>query len=341
MQNNQIATTAATQFQLGLDDLNAKRYDLARTRFEYVIKLDPSFPGAQQKLTQTLLELSATEVPPTSTPTATLTPTPDMRGEQELFNQIKQYLVDKNWDGAIQASETLRTKNLAYHTVDVDGMYYIALRYRGVDRILRLGDLEGGMYDLALVQRFGPLDRDADNYRLYARYYAVGASFWEVDWEKAMTYFGQVAPFLPMLRDASMITAIDRYRLATINFAAKVAKDGDYCKVEKILNGVLTNNYKNATAEPLATQAYNECHPATETPTPTKLVTGTPTVTLTRSTTGTVTQAAKTATPTPPAGSTTPGASATGAPPATATKGATAGTPPSATNTPLPPTVKP
>ncbi len=282
LQSSQVAMTAATHFQIGLNNLNDEQYELARVHFEYVIKLDPNFPGVREKLAQTLVEMSRTEVP-TATATVTLTPTPDMRGEQDLFDQIQKNLVDKNWDAAIRASETLRTKNLTYRTVDVDGMYYIALRYRGVDRILRLGDLEGGMYDLALVQRFGPLDRDADSYRLFARYYAVGASFWEVDWEKSVYYFGQVVPFLPMLRDASGIAAIDRYRTAAISYAAQLINADDYCKAEKILSEVLANNYKNATAEPLLEKASQECHPATETPQPTQAASATPTITVTRS----------------------------------------------------------
>lgn len=336
LQSSQVAMTAATQFQLGLNDLNGERYDLARTRFEYVIKLDPNFPGVQQKLAQTLVEMSRTEVP-TATATVTLTPTPDMRGEQDLFDQIQQNMVDKKWDAAISASETLRTKNLTYRTVDVDGMYYIALRYRGVDRILRLGDLEGGMYDLALVQRFGPLDRDADSYRLFARYYAVGASFWEVDWEKSVYYFGQVVPFLPMLRDASGIGAIDRYRQASISYAAQLINADDFCKAEKILSEALANNYKNATAEPLATRAFNECHPATETPQPTQAASVTPTITMTRLTLAATTQAAKTATPTPTAATTATIAPTAGPTVAATTPptGATA-TVPAPSNTPVP-----
>ena len=330
-QSSQVAMTAATQFQLGLDDLNGERYDLARTRFEYVIKLDPNFPGIQEKLAQTMIEMSRTEVP-TETPTPTLTPTPDMRGEQELFTQIQQNLVAKHWDAAIQASETLRSKNLTYHTVDVDGMYYIALRYRGVDRILRLGDLEGGMYDLALVQRFGPLDRDADNYRLYARYYAIGASFWEVDWLKSISYFEQVAPFLPMLRDASGIAAVDRYRLASIGYAAQLMKDNDFCKADKILSGVLVNNYKNSIAEPLATRAFNECHPPTNTPQPSETATITPTITPTH-----LTPAAKTATPALPAVSATPALPAVSATPALPAVSATPAPPAPATATHTPP----
>ena len=180
---------AATQFQLGLDDMTNGRYEMARGRFEYVIGLDPTFPGVKEKLTEVMIALLPTTIPTaTLTPTPAYTPTPDTRGEQEMFKQIQKNLADKKWDEAIVTIESLRTKNLSYETVAVDGLYYIALRNRGVDKILSLGDLEGGMYDLALAARFGPLDRDAESYQVWARYYVTGASFWEVDWEKATYY---------------------------------------------------------------------------------------------------------------------------------------------------------
>ena len=325
-QSSQVAAAAATQFQLGLDDMANGRYVMARGRFEYVINLDPNFPGAVEKLTEVMIALVPTTVPTaTLTPTPAFTPTPDTRGEQEMFTQIQQNMVDKNWDAAIASIESLRTKNLGYETVAVDGLYYIALRYRGVDKILRLGDLEGGMYDLALTARFGPLDRDAESYQVWARYYVTGASFWEVDWEKATYYFGLVAPYLPNLRDLSNIFAIDRYRQAATHYAQKLLDDDEGCKADEILNNLISNNYKNATTEPLATAANRKCHPPTETPKPAE-PTATPTETPTPSLTPTLgpTDQTPLATETntkAPAGTTAPTVPA-----------------PAASNTPIPPT---
>jgi hypothetical protein len=49
----------------------------------------------------------------------------------------------------------------------------------------------GRIYDLALAERFGPLDSDALSYRELACMY--GSSFWEAYPEQAVYYFGQVA----------------------------------------------------------------------------------------------------------------------------------------------------
>ncbi len=335
LESSQVAAAAATQFQLGLDDMNNGRYEMARGRFEYVISLDASFPGVKEKLTEVMMALVPTTIPTaTLTPTPAYTPTPDTRGEQEMFKQIQQNLADKKWDDAIATIESLRTKNLGYETVAVDGLYYIALRNRGVDKILSLGDLEGGMYDLALTARFGPLDRDAESYQVWARYYVTGASFWEVDWEKATYYFGLVAPYLPNLRDSSNIFAIDRYRQAAIHYAQDLMDSGDGCKASDLLKTVLANKYKNATAEPLATQADRKCHPPTKTPTPVQS-SATPTETPTVSETPTLGPTDLTPQPT---NTTAPAATAAPTTPPAATATSTTAPAPTAANTAVPPT---
>ena len=88
--SSQVAAAAATQFQLGLDDMANGRYEMARGRFEYVIGLDSSFPGVKEKLTEVMIALLPTTIPTaTLTPTPVFTPTPDTRGEQEMFKQMK------------------------------------------------------------------------------------------------------------------------------------------------------------------------------------------------------------------------------------------------------------
>ena len=211
-QAGQVALQAATQFQMGVQNQTDGLLDLAQQRFEYVISLDPNFPGAQQKLAEVLMARQITIIP-TEVPTPTLTPTPDMRGEQDLFAQIVQFLKDSKWTSAITAINTLRAKNLSYRTVDVDGLYYIALRGEGLVKISN-GDLEGGIYDMTLVERFGPLDNFAAGLRTWARLYLNGASFWDVDWEKVLNYFTDIYAAVPNLRDGSGITAAERYRIA-------------------------------------------------------------------------------------------------------------------------------
>lgn len=216
------------QFQLGMQDLQAHRYDLARQRFEYVINLDPNYPGVTDKLAEALMFINTTATP-TVAPTPTLTPTPDMRGVEELFTQAQQDLANSEWDKAINTLLALRKADQNYQAVWVDDMLYVSFRNRGRDKILKNGDLEGGIYDLTLAEQFGPLDTDSKSYLTWARLYITGASFWELDWAQAVYYFGQVAPALPNLRDGSNWSATERYRQALAGYGGSLADGGDWC----------------------------------------------------------------------------------------------------------------
>ena len=228
----QVAQQVSEQYQLGLEDLEAKRYELARQRFEYVIRLDPNYPGVTEQLALVLLEINTTATP-TQVPTPTLTPTPDMRSVDELFSQSQILLADGKWTEAIETLLKLRKNEPDYQTIKVDSMLYVALRNRGVDRILREGDLEGGTYDLALAEKFGPLDVEASNMRIWADLYKTGASFWGLDWGQSAYYFGQIIVVAPNLRDNTNMTAGERFRIATIKYGDVLAANKEWCLAQE------------------------------------------------------------------------------------------------------------
>jgi len=227
-ETEQLAIRVEEQYQLGLQDLEAGRFDLARQRFEYVIQLNPNYPGVTDKLAEVIMRLNSTATP-TIAPTPTVTPTPDLRGVEELFQQAQTDLANYNWSAAIDTLLALRKADINYRAVWVDDMLYVSFRNRGTDKILKEGDLEGGIYDLTLAEQFGPLDADASGYQTWARLYITGASFWELDWSQAVYYFAQVAPALPNLRDGSGWTATERYRLALIGYGGQLADAEEWC----------------------------------------------------------------------------------------------------------------
>ena len=271
---SQIALITTTQFQLAMQDQVDGRLEMSRKRLEYIIQLDPRFPGATQSLSEVMLAIamepgSADPVSPTAEVVSTpgVTPTPDIRGAEELFNHANQLLQAGEWASAIEVLGTLRKANQSYRAVEVDGMYYIALRQRALDKILKEGNLEGGLYDLALMERFGPLDSEAQNFRIWSRYYITGASFWKVDWAAVVNNFSQVYPSLPNLRDGSGWTAAERYRIALIRFGEQLMHAEQWCDAEYQFNLALAIS-PDIYLEPTATYVYNQCHPATETPEP-------------------------------------------------------------------------
>ncbi len=274
-QASQIAIAAKTQFDLGNKDLADGNYESARKRFEYVAQIAPGFPGITQKLTQVMVVLTHTDVP-TAAPTLTpvITPTPDNRGVEDLIKQAQDNLRKQDWDGAITTLDNIRKVDPTYRAVDVDGMYYIALRFRGIDKILKNGNLEGGVYDMAQAESFAPIDHDADGFRTWAALYLQGAAYWGIDWPKVIDNFSNIIQFLPNLRDGSNMTAIERYRVALLRYGDQLAASGDWCAAQKQYAAAQQVNEVPVVKSTLA-NAKNQCAPPTPKATKTKKPTST------------------------------------------------------------------
>ncbi len=253
----------STQFQYALVDIQFQRYANAQQRLEYILKKDPSFPGAQQKLTEVLVLGNQ----PTPTVTPSLTPTPDFSGAEQAFTQATQLTAAQDWPGALGALDQIRKLDPTYKTSQVDGMYYFALRNYGYNLITKQGNLEGGIYYFTLAERFGPLDRDANGLRTGARYYLIGASFWELDWKQALDYFNQVAGY--GLWDGTYTTN-QRIYLASMRYGDQLAEQGDNCgAVAQYENAQKIGNLDEQAARGYA-EAYGKCYPPTATEAPTQ-----------------------------------------------------------------------
>lgn len=345
------------QHDLAVQDMEAGRYDLAYQRLEYILKQDPNFPGAAEKLAAVIAVLYATATPtnpPPPTATITLTPTRDLRPIQQIFDQAVAALQAQDWTAVIDTLNSLRKEDPQYEMARVDGMLYIALRNRGVDKITNQRDLQGGSYDLALAERFAPLDGEADRLRNLARLFMYGNAFWEAYPEQAVYYFSQVAAAAPYMVDGSGWTAMERYRGALIQYGDALIKEERWCEAEE--QYLLAQSIRSdSSLEEALYEASIQCHPPTETPAPTVDFTPTLTPTLTASSTPTITlppatttaptvqpttPVAPTPTDTPPVVSPEPPTETPPPPPPTETTPPPTDPPP-ATETPPPPTEPP
>lgn len=290
----QAALDLGEQYNLALADLQDGRYQVAQQRFEFILKQDSGYPGAADGLAQAIQVLYATATPSAIPPTPTATPTRDLRPAQDLLAQARNQAAAGEWAAVIDTLNNLRREDTAYQVAQVDGLLYIALRQRGVQKIQVEANLGGGIYDLTLAEGFGPLDGDALALRNYARLYLIGSSFWEVLPEQAIYYFGQVAAGAPYLTDASGWTAAARYQASIVHYGDWLAKAGDWCAAQVQYELGLSMGGDETTRQK-AEDAALQCAPPTETPAPTGTETLTPTPTETP--TG---EFIPTATPTPP-----------------------------------------
>lgn len=273
------------QLELARTDIEEGRYEVAKTRLDWILDEMSQYLTEEQKTalselyTQTLLMLdvsgAATAQPAATSAEPTVTPTPDTRGEEDMFNSATALLAAESWDEAITTLEALREKNLTYRAVEVDGMFYIALRNRGLDKILVDGSLEPGIYDLSLAEQFAPLDSTAEGIRSWTRLYITGASYWEVDWNQVYTYFEQVYLALPNLRDGTGLTASQRFQRAANELGSVLANERKWCQAQEYFDKASAIGVDPDFQE-LAQTAGDKCweiqHPPTSvpsTPTPT------------------------------------------------------------------------
>ncbi len=248
------------QYDLGAADLAAGRYEVAVARFEYILLLDPAYRDASQKLAEARQALQATATPaPTATAPATPAPT-KTHAAAEALAQAQALLNAGDWGGAIEAVALLHSIDPNYEKVKADGLLYLALRNRGVERIKGDG-MEAGIFDLDQAEAFGPLDNEASDYRAWARLYLAAQSFWGVNWKQTMDILEQLYPIAPYFHD----TASHLFE-ATVHYADELVAAGDFCAAAERYGAALSIAADEAVSSKLAA-AQENCS-ATPAPTP-------------------------------------------------------------------------
>ncbi len=315
------------QFDAGVEDFLAGRYELASQRIEYVLELDPDFEGASEILGMIMMELNqpTPTVKPLNSPTPSVTP--DLDSIEGIFGSAQEAFSREDWDSALKYLLILRGEDPDYRLAEVNQMMALALRERGMAKLYR-GELEQGVYDLNLAERFGPLDSQAISWRNSAAFFMFANSYFGLDWALASEYLGQIC-------EAQIWGACYKYADAAKEYALQLAKEGDFCLASYYLSESLAIRDDNVLA-PTATKVQRVCLTATVTP-PTATPTPTGSVTATfpyESSTPTATLSGATATPTPTgSASATPTVTSGASPTSTSTPTATSTPTSTATNT--------
>ena len=214
------------QYQLGVSDQAAGRYEVAQARFEYILQLDPQYRDAGQRLAQVRAAMSITVTP--TRPPATATPSPAPSPTQshvaaDLFAQAQSQSAASDWDGVIATLSRLHGVDPNYEPVKVNGMLYRAFRNRGVAQIAG-PDIESGMFDLDKAEAIGPLDSEALNYRAWGRLYLAAQSFSGLNWQQAVLILQELHLIAPNFHDTTNLLI-----QASVHYAAQLAQTGDQC----------------------------------------------------------------------------------------------------------------
>lgn len=319
---------AQEQFDKGVEDLLAGDYELARQRFEYVLELDPEFEGASDFLNQALIAMNQPTATPSPIASPTPTETPDFSSFEGMFASAQAAFAREDWDTALDIMIRLRGEDPEYRLDEVNQMMDVALRNRGMQKLFS-GELEQGIYDLNLSERFNPLDSQAASWRRSAEFYIFANSFFGLDWPMALEYFGQIC-------QANIWGACTKYGLAAKEYAGQIANEGEDPCLAASYYEIAFGYVQPGGVEPTATEVSMLCATATA-PTPTPTITSTFAWTATPSITATfVPGPTSTFTPTPTSSGASPTPTNTSPAAATATWTLTPTVGPTNTSPPVP-----
>jgi hypothetical protein len=315
-----LEQTLQQQFDLGIENLLAGEFEVAKQRFQYVLLLNPEYPGAMELLNQTLSALN--EPTPTARPLISPTPTvtPDLRSYEGMFISAQDSFGRGDWSTALDLMVLIRGNDPTYRLGEINQMMQVALRNRGMDMLFE-GRLEEGIFNLNLAERFGPLDGQAQSWRRSAAFFLFANSYIGLDWSLATDYFSQICV-------ANIWGACAKYAQSAREYGNLLVLQEDYCRASLNYDQFYLHQ-TDPGLDPTATEVMSFCMTATA-PTPTGTMTSTPG---TETPSGTLTS---TSTPSP---TSTPMPGATDTPSIqptntfTVTPSATTGPPPTQTST--------
>jgi Tol biopolymer transport system component/tetratricopeptide (TPR) repeat protein len=206
-------------YERGTQHLAARDYELASAEFEYVLQLQPEYPGAREKLAETRRRLT---VIPTPTTSVTVTNIVD-----ELYQQAVQAYQAQEWPLAVERLRQVRAVDAAHEPAAVEEMLFTATLTQG--KLLLDGDqLEEGLYYLDLAAELRPLDQEVTSQRQLAAMYLTARGYWGADWEKAIERFSELCNVAPGYKDA-----YSRLWEAYISYGDHFSNTMDFCPAEQ------------------------------------------------------------------------------------------------------------
>ncbi len=221
------ATAVAEHYARGIDHLNAGELALARAELDMVLRLQPGNQDAQQALSR-LQTMTSTPMPTATTvdtPVATATPAPaatlDMRNT--LLTEAQGLYDQRNWGEASLRLERLQALDPNYEPVTVANLLYKSFFNQGL-ALVAAGRMEEGIrqFERALIVR--PKDVQAQEQKDLATRYLQALGYWQANWQKATTAFGDLYKLRPDYLDVET-----RLAGATVAYADLLAQRNNWC----------------------------------------------------------------------------------------------------------------
>lgn len=209
----------AEHYDRGINHLNASEYELAAAEFEYILQLEPEYPGARDRLAEARRRLT---VIPTPTTSQTMT-----FAIGEIYKQAVQAYQAQDWPLAVERLRQVRAVDATYEPTAVTEMLYTAAYSYG-KQLLASDQLEEGLYYLDQAAEIRPLDQETGYQRQLAAMYLTARGYWGADWQKAIERFSELYSIAPGYKDV-----LPRLVQAYVSYGDQYSNTLDFCPAEQ------------------------------------------------------------------------------------------------------------
>ncbi len=254
---------ADEHYRTGIERFSAGEYDLAIAEFEYVLKLNPDHPMAQQGIAEA--EARTVVIP---------TPTSEVYEivVDDLYQRAATHYEAEDWEEAIAVLTQLRILDSTYAAEDVEDMLFTSLYNAGM-ALLDEDRFEEGVFYLDQAVALRPLDEETLGQRSLAIQYMTALGYWGVDWEHCIRSYEQLYAIVPNYKDV-----FSRLYRAHVIYANLWYEQGEMCPAE-VQYAKSLQLMDDPEIEQKRAEANQICLVAT--PTPIAPITGTMPITMT------------------------------------------------------------
>ncbi|MBP7687617.1 MAG: PD40 domain-containing protein [Thermoflexales bacterium] len=205
-------------YQEGLANFASGKLELAKADFEYVLRLDPAYPGAQEQIAQVTDRLTVKPTPTSAALTSAI--------DQLYETGLTAYQAQK-WATAIDALAQVRSIDPAYQAAQVSQYLFDASVTYGLE-LIEADRLEEAIAYLDQAAYIRPLPAAAALQAQYAKLYLTARGYWNVNWERAIERFTELYAFAPGYKD-TFARLVGSY----VEYGNERVRAGDSCTAQK------------------------------------------------------------------------------------------------------------
>lgn len=207
--------------------------NLALTRVEYVLSLDPDNAGAlalREELVNATPPPTAASAEPTAeaTPAEDTTDVPDGSEARPELQAIRRMVSAEQWEEALPALLTFQQLYPDYERAETNQMLYdtyIALGLKHVNS----DNIELGLNYFSQAERLGDLPQEALDYRVWANLYFEGVAYSGVNWQIASGYWRDLCAAAPFFKNAC-----NRLDVALEGYGDQLAFQMEWCPAVQV-----------------------------------------------------------------------------------------------------------